>query len=317
MSHEDVSPRPAVSLVTIGWRNEGYAVGFADTLAVAWQRAGGPQLEIIVVANGPEGRLAALQVTDALASTPLEVIVLDVERNEGFAGGANAGVARCSGDILVIANLDLVFDDRFLEVLTACHSYPWDLLVPNVREPDGDGGLQGNGAARRRRFHRHAWLVPQPTSPVRVQAGNGSCLVLTREVLTQRQLLVGGLFDREYGSFNEDVDLFWWAERTGLRVMYEPEAIVEHALAGSHGGLHRFVDRVPEVQRQVMANYRVTVWKHASGPVDWVGWALGEVIYLGQASRSRGPKGAWQYLRSWKDSLVCATAIRRRRSRLR
>ena len=48
--------------------------------------------------------------------------------------------------------------------------------------------------------------------------------------------------------------------------------------AGTTGSQHRPL----EVQRRVMANYRVTVWKNARGLVDWSGWPAGELQYLAQ-----------------------------------
>ena len=50
----------------------------------------------------------------------------------------------------------------------------------------------------------------------------------------------GALFDPEYHSFNEDIDLFRSAARLGLVVRYVPDLKVTHALSGSFAGGHRF-----------------------------------------------------------------------------
>ena len=65
-----ISSDPAVSVVTIAWRNEQHAAAFAESVA-------GDQL--IVVINGPEGEAAAALIPDA------EVVRL--EENTGFSGG--------------------------------------------------------------------------------------------------------------------------------------------------------------------------------------------------------------------------------------
>jgi GT2 family glycosyltransferase len=287
-----------VSVVTIAWRNEQHAAAFADSLGAGAD-------ELIVVVNGPEGEAAAALLHGG------DIVRLDA--NTGFSGGANAGVARATGDIVVVANLDLRFDERFFDVLRreAATATEWDLLAPRVHQRGRDEGV-----SRRTRSHRLAWVTPAPPTAQAVPGGNGACLILRRTTLDRRTTDVGGLFDPEYHSFNEDIDLFWWAERRGLVTRYVPDLEVTHALAGSFEGAHRFGDRPTDVQRRVMANYRLTVWKHAQGR-EWLGWPLGEAVYAGQAVVYGRAAGLRAYAASWPDSISAARSIRRRRGRLR
>lgn len=307
--------RAAISVVTIAWRNEVFAPAFAASLLAAAARAGGPPPELVVVANGADGRAAADAVVDACLDTVLCPVVVHLDRNTGFSGGADAGVENTAGDVVVVANLDLTFDQSFLDVVAreAAES-EWDLLAPSVVQ--GPERLE-KGASRRKRAHRVLWVSPPPPAGAAVPGGNGACVVLRRATLERRVAAAGALFDPEFHSFNEDIDLFWWAERAGLVVRYSPDARVEHALAGSFGGRHRFEERPVDVQRRVMANYRVTVWKNASGTADWLGWLLGETQYLGQAVRSRRGRGVRDYAASWKLAVATARAIRRRSGCLR
>ena len=286
----------AVSVVTIAWRNDQHAAAFAESVAAD---------ELIVVVNGPEGEAAAALIPHA------EVVRL--ETNTGFSGGANAGVARASGDIVVVANLDLTFDEDFFSALGDEAEHAWDLLAPSVRQ--GPKGVD-QGVSRRTASHRLAWVAGPPPPGTPVSGGNGACLVLRRSVVERRTAELGALFDPECHSFNEDIDLFWWGERRGLTIRYAPRLRVAHALAGSFGGSHRFRDRPVDVQRRVMANYRLTVWKNATG-TDWLGWPLGEAVYAGQAAVYGRLGGLRAYAASWPESLRTASAIRRRRGRLR
>ena len=305
-----------ISVVTMGWRNERHAAAFVSSLAVASARAGGSAPQVLFVVNGPEGEAAGAIATQVAGALDLDLTVLRLETNTGFSGGADAGVARATGEVIVVANLDLTFDEQFLAVLRreVAGEARWDLLAPRVLQ--GAAG-EDAGISRRTRSHRLAWVSPAPTSPTPVPAGNGACMVFRRGTLKRREADAGFLFDPECHSFNEDIDLFWWAARRGLVVRYVPELRVAHALAGSFDGGHRFRDRPVDVQRRVMANYRITVWKHATGPGEWLGWLLGEAVYAGQAVVFGRLAGVQVYAASWPEAVRTAGAIRRRRGRLR
>ena len=305
----------SISVVTIAWRNERFAASFAASLRTAVDVAAMESPELVIVTNGPDGLAATAAVKAACEGSTLIPLVVALEDNRGFSGGMNAGVDRARGQILVVANLDLRFDERFLAGLNRMASeQSWDILAPRVVQ---GAASHEAGVSRRKRSHRLAWITPPPSGSAIVPAGNGACIVLRRSALERRLAATGALFDPEYHSFNEDIDLFWWAEREELVVRYAPELKVDHALAGSFGGAYAFGSRPAEVQQRVMANYRVTVWKNARGLVDWLGWPAGEVQYLGQAVLSRRMAGLGAYAGSWRAALATVRAIRRRRGRLR
>lgn len=305
--------RATISVITMGWRNERYAAPFISSLATASSAAGAPPPQVVLVVNGSEGEAAGDVAAQVAAERGLELTVVRLATNTGFSGGANAGVDVAHGEVLVVANLDLTFDERFLDVLGR-EDGAWDFLAPRVLQ-----GSRGDdvGVSRRTRSHRLAWVSPASRLAGTVAAGNGACLVFRRATLARREAALGALFDPEYHSFNEDIDLFWWAARRRLIVRYLPDLVVTHALAGSFGGSHRFRDRPVDVQRRVIANYRVTVWKNASGAADWLGWPLGEAVYFGQAAVFGRLAGLRAYAASWPESVRTAAAIRRRRGRLR
>ena len=307
--------KTSISVITIGWRNERFAASFATSLRTAAEVASMEPPELVIVTNGPDGVAATGALRAACEGSTLSPLEISLDDNRGFSGGMDAGVARASGEILVVANLDLTFDERFIVGLKReAAEQSWDMLAPRVLQ----GAISGEaGVSRRKRSHRLAWVVPPPSGPANVYAGNGACIVLRRSTLERRMAATGALFDPEYHSFNEDIDLFWWAEREGLVVRYAPKLEVDHALAGSFGGDYAFKARPLDVQRRVMANYRVTVWKNAAGVRDWLGWPLGETQYLAQAVLSRRMAGVGAYVESWSTAATTVRAIRRRRGRLR
>lgn len=315
------------SVVTLLWRNEDYAVPFLDSLAAA--AAVAAPVELIAVQNGPDGYAAATRLENRLRGFDdvIKACLVRAPSNLGFAGGVNLGCRSASGDMLVVANLDLVFDQQFLRELghagEACS--PPCFLAPSVTKPlPGRSHVNAlaekgeeTGALRRGRLHRPVRLRRMPRAGARIPAGNGSCIVLGRQLYDLRRDAVGGVFDDEYHSYYEDVDLFWWAADTGVPVWFEPSIRVAHFQAGSFGGKYRFGDRTRDIQRSVMANYRLTVWKHANSLPDFLGWFLGEVGYLARCMSHGRLGGARMYASSWPLAVRRAHAIRRRRGSVR
>jgi GT2 family glycosyltransferase len=318
-----------ITIVTLLWRNQTYAHGFVDSLEAAACRAG-VSVELIAVENGPDGQPATAFLEERLRELScLEFHVVRTPVNRGFAGGVNLGCQRASGDVFVVANLDLVFSERFLielrraaEVLDQPSFLAPSVVTPRAgagrgRGPSHEERCEEDGALRRGRLHRLRGLSRPPKGAQRVPAGNGSCLVFGRSLYDLRVDAIGGLFDYEYHSYYEDVDLFWWADNRGVPVWFDPHLRVIHYQGGSFGGKYRFRDRTSDVQTSIMANYRITVWKHASAASDVFFWLVGECGYLLWSLLYCRWEGARNYVASWVLASRRARAIRARRGRLR
>jgi GT2 family glycosyltransferase len=306
-----------ITVITLLWRNERFAPAFLDSLDAAARRAATP-VQLIAVENGPDGRLA----TEALSSHAVHAshVVLAFRHsstNVGFAGGANLGCAAATGDVLVVANLDLEFDPDFVVRLreqqttlaTPC------FLAPSVASParSGHDGDVDRGPLRRDRLHRPQAVDGALSPGQRVPAASGSCLIFGRALYARRSAAVGGLFDEEFHSYYEDVDLFWWAEQRAIPTRWAPAIKVVHHQGGSFDGKYRFRDRSPELRASVMANYRLTVWRRAAGPLDVLCWLAGECGYLAKCTVYSGPSGVATYARSWPLALGRLRTINARR----
>lgn len=303
-----------VAIVTVALGDRLAAERFATSVEGIQRTGGAPPIEVIVAAPGPQGRARADEMMARWESTPVSATVLEVPEGTGFASAANRGVAASSADVVVVANLDVTFHQRFLRVMRQEMGEPgWDILAPAVRE--GDDQHQA-GATRRSRGHR---LVPLPQTPREsgpVPAGHGCCLILRRATLDRRVAATGALFDEAFDSGGEDLDFFWWAERARLTVRYVPLLIVGHGVVRKTY-VELFTNRSPSEQRQTMANFRVTVWRYASHPRDWVDWLVGEGAYLGEIAVAYKLEGVRRYLSSWPQSVKVARAIKTRQGRLR
>lgn len=311
-----------IAVITLLWRNETFAAAFLRTLAESAEQAGS-HVEVIALQNGPDGAAASAALEQAAAGRA--AVELRLERtadNLGFAGGMNIGCRATDAEVLVIANLDLEFDRDFVSVLESEARALTGLafLAPSVGSPPGstaEAAARETGALRRDWLHRPSKSRSIPSEGQPVPAGNGSCVVLGRRLYAVRASAVGGLFDAEYHSYYEDVDLFWWAERQNIPIWFVPQLRVIHHQGGSFEGKFRFRDRTPDVQSSVMANYRLTVWKNATGPLDVLGWVVGEAGYLARCLRISPRAGLLTYVESWAKAWTRASHIRRRRGSLR
>ncbi len=140
-------------------------------------------------------------------------------RNEGFAGGCNAGVRAASGDTLVLLNNDAVPDPGWLrelvdalqpeEVAIACS------VIHDPRFPEayalGTGSLSviGHPIPSVLEDHEHPFY------------GTGCSLAFKRS-------LFGEPFDPLYFAYYEDALLSWRAHLTGYRVARAVKSSVQH-----------------------------------------------------------------------------------------
>lgn len=304
-----------ITVITLLWRNEQYADAFLRTLETA-AAAAHMCVEVVAVENGPDGRLAGLELARAAADAEhIRMRLCRESDNLGFAGGVNRGCALASGDVLVVANLDLEFDPDFVievKARTAALSEP-AFLVPSVASPRVDREEVDSGPLRRDWLLRPVVLAARPSPGEKVASANGSCLIFGRSLYARRCAAVGGVFDPEYHSYCEDLDLFWWAERQRIPAWWSPNIKVLHHQGGSFGGKYRFRDRSPDLRASVMANYRLTVWRNASRMSEAFGWLFGEAGFFAMCVLYAGPSGVRDYLRSWYLSWIRVRAIAARR----
>jgi GT2 family glycosyltransferase len=215
-------PEPLLTGVVVHWRNE----DLLAELVAAWPRD--PRFELLVVDNGSSAPL------------PASVQVLRPNRNLGFAGGANAGVAAARGGIVLILNPDAVPEegalDRLLEGFAAWPDAaglaprllgpagepqtawqlrklpsPWELVMQALPFPDLSG------------------IKPEPPVGAAVEQPAAAALAFRREALEA----VGGFDEDFYPAWFEDVDLARRFQQAGMVLRYWPAARFRHHLGST------------------------------------------------------------------------------------
>jgi GT2 family glycosyltransferase len=202
-------------------------------------------------------------------------------RNEGFAGGNNAGLPFARGRFVVLLNNDTIPDPHWLAELAAevepGRAVASKLVFAHDPTLINSAGLRllrdGRGADRGfRHADRGQFETPGP-----IFAGCGAAVVIDTETLD------GPLFDWRYFVYYEDLDAFWRAQLRGRPAQYAPRSLVRHVHGGSAGEespLFRFhVERNRALTNLRNADLFLAVW-NALGLAARVGrsglkWLIG------------------------------------------
>lgn len=192
-----------------------------------------PQIdEVLVIANLPGSE----------PDDPLSARVVQNARPGSFAANINAGVVATSGELVLVANPDVVLAPGAVEKLRAfVAGHPrCGIAGPQLLDPDGawqpsrrrfptvGGTLVRRTPLRRLRpplEHQrgHYLLDERPDEPVRADWMLGGCLLFRRSMLDE----LGG-FDEGFRMYGEEIDVCYRAARAGWECWYVPAAVARH-----------------------------------------------------------------------------------------
>ncbi len=239
-----------VSVILVNYR------GAPDTIAclLSLRELDWPaeRLELIVVENASGDDSAA-----AIRAAVPEAIVVESERNSGFAGGCNLGVEHATGQYVAFLNNDARADRRWLAAAVetlesdrrigaiACKVLDWDgKLVDYV-----DAALTWYGMG----YKPHAERPDAPAfdRPRDVLFATGAATVMPAAVYRR-----AGGFDERFFMFYEDVDLGWRLNLLGYRVRYEPGSIAFHRHHATMDKFGSFRERYLLERNALMAMYK-------------------------------------------------------------
>jgi GT2 family glycosyltransferase len=230
-SANEEGPITGVDIIVVTYRSAGCVRSGLDAAA------GSRHVERLIVVDNASDDGSADVARAAGAS-----VVLENDRNVGFARAVNAGLREATADLVLLLNPDAVCTSDALERLVACldHDSGAVMAGPMLQSPAGDV------SAGARRFstvvNRLLWHVPLPYRPAwstPEYVGAARDLVMTRPtpvdylwgaaLLCRRSFLssIGGL-DERFFLYSEDEDLGHRARSLGLRSILVPDAVVLH-----------------------------------------------------------------------------------------
>jgi GT2 family glycosyltransferase len=187
--------------------------------------------EVIVADDGSKDETAA-----ELAKV-VGLRVVRLETNRGYVHAVNSALPSARGRYVVLLNNDTEVQPGWLDALVGMADDRQDVAVVGAKLIYPDGRLQEAGCI--------VWADGYGTNygrggdprdhsvdfPREVDYCSGACLLVRRDLLQA----LGGLDARFAPAYYEDADLAFAARQRGLRVLYQPAAVVRHAEGASYG----------------------------------------------------------------------------------
>lgn len=237
-----------------------YAPVSAPFSPFSLRAANAPRASIVIPVHGAFAHtLACLRaLAEHPPQTPFEVIVVDDAspddslaklreigqlriharaQNGGFIAACNDGAALARGDCLIFLNNDTVPQPGWLDALLATFAQCPDaglvgakLLYPDGRLQEAGGVVFADGSG---------WNHGRFDDPAHCRYGylrdadylSGAAIAIPRAVFEQ----LGGFDPRYAPAYYEDTDLAFAVRERGLRVLYQPNAVVVHAEGATAG----------------------------------------------------------------------------------
>jgi len=217
-----------VSIIVVNWNGMAYLGECVESAL----RQSYPSKELVVVDNdSTDGSREWLR--ENMAG---RLLLVEIPRNIGFAGGVNAGIRASLGEYVALLNNDAVAESNWLSEMVAQSSDPGVGMVAskilfydrrNVIDkaghllyPDGLNRGRGAGDLDRGQFDESGEIFFPD-----------GCAALYRRCM----LDAVGLFDEQFFAYGDDADLGLRARWQGWKCTYAPAARVYHRHSGSLG----------------------------------------------------------------------------------
>ncbi len=242
----------AVSIVIPSWNGRHHLE--RNLPSVLAEIEGTPEGEVIVVDNGSSDGSA-----EFLKANFPSVRVIELESNQGFGGGSNAGVRAARNEIVVLLNNDMHVAEGFLPPLLEGFRDPRVFAVsaqiyfedPN-RTREETGLTQGEW--RRGRLHVEHVIDDRVTTLFPTFYAGGGSTAYDRD----KFLELGGFDPLLEPFYLEDADVSYMAWKRGWFVFYEPRSVVYHEHRGTIGK-H---SSETEIQQVLQQNNLLFTWKN-------------------------------------------------------
>ena len=214
-----------------------------------------------------------------------EVILIELEENQGFTGACNIGMKAARGRFIALLNNDTEVEPNWVDEIVKAFDKHVDvgIVASKMLLFDQRDHIHTTGdyfTTDGRAGNRGVWEKDQGQYDCAdyVFAACGGASAYRKSMLDQI-----GLLDNDYFFLLEDIDLAWRAQLAGYKVLYVPGAVVYHRLSATGGGaMASFYDGRNSIWL-VVKNLPAALWRK----------------YARQILKRQATL-AWQALKAWR-----------------
>lgn len=191
-----------------------------------------------------------------------DVTLLRNPVNRGFAAGYNQAIAASREPFVLVINTDVFLAPDFVErALPALQQLPQVGAVTGMVFQEGTGEWISGGFYLRRQVRIRHRREAEEAGEV---FGCTGAVMLCRRAMLEDVCIDSQIFDEDYFSYGEDIDLAWRAQLRGWKAWFDPRVSARHVGSGSLDGRLRFLDKPAHFQRLALRNRYLTLLKDAS-----------------------------------------------------
>lgn len=226
---------PKTAVVILNWNGEKFLRQFLPSVVKYTDKL---IADVVVIDNGSSDN--SLNV---LISEFKTVKIVKLDKNYGFTGGYNRGLAKLEGyDYFLLLNSDVEVSERYLEPLISMLESDKNIasVQPKILSYENKQYFEYAGAAgglidmfgfpycRGRVMSRVEKDLGQYDDACEVFWASGAALFIRSELYFK----FGGL-DEDYFAHMEEIDLAWRLKNSGYKIIVEPKSVVYHLGGGT------------------------------------------------------------------------------------
>ena len=250
-----------IDLIIVNYKSTDF---LSRCLCSVYQSLNGLKPNIYVFDNGSDDHVERIECVFP------EATFVKHRRNLGYARAVNRILARTSSHYIVLLNPDTVVARGFFESIISFMDHHADVGVSGPKVLNPNGSVQGSARAfptfRSALFGRRSFLTrlfpnsrivsanilsnkSDGKTPMEVDWVSGACMIVRRKAMEEV-----GVFDEQFFLYCEDADLCRRMADKGWKIVYYPNAIIEHAVGGSSE--HNLIRSVFEFHRSVYRYFK-------------------------------------------------------------
>jgi GT2 family glycosyltransferase len=287
-----LTQRPFISIITINYNSLEVTCEFLESTRALTYR----NFEIIVVDNASHEN-----PTETITSRFPEVKLLINEKNLGFAGGNNAGIAIARGDYFFIVNNDTEVTESLLErLLEPFSDNSIGVVSPKIKYFYNPDTIQYAGfteinsfTGRNKTIGDHEKDYGQHDTPYYTAYAHGAAMFLKKEVIEKT-----GMFADVFFLYYEELDWSARIRKAGFQIYYQPLAVVYHKESISTG-------KNSPLKTYYLTRNRILFLRRNSEGFNMIIWPFFFVLFsIPQQVASYFVKGEMAHLKAFWKALV-------------